>query len=133
MKPGITIVRAEEFMAAPVVLKDALYQLLREDKVEEFNRLRAGGEDCDLRGSDLRGLDLRRLDATGLDLRDCYLRQADLRGVDLSRADLEGASINGARISGAFFPRKLRADEIMMSLQHGTRMRYHCTGDCPES
>jgi uncharacterized protein YjbI with pentapeptide repeats len=120
-------------MAAPLVKEDALYQLLREDRVEEFNRQRAAGTACDLRGSDLRGLDLRKLEAAGLDLRGCYLRQADLRGVDLSTTLLEGASINGAKISGAYFPKGLRADEIIMSLQHGTRMRYQCSDDCRQA
>jgi uncharacterized protein YjbI with pentapeptide repeats len=110
-------------MTQPVERSDTLYQLLREDRAEEFNRLRAQGAACDLRGANLRGLDLRKLDAAGLDLRDCYLRQADLRGVDLSCARLEGASIKGAKISGAYFPRELPAAEIELSLQHGTRMR----------
>jgi uncharacterized protein YjbI with pentapeptide repeats len=47
-----------------------------------------------------------------------------LRGIDFSNARLEGASINGARISGAFFPAELSADEIMLSVNHGTHMRY---------
>lgn len=32
--------------------------------------------------------------------------------------------IAGARISGCFSPSRLEADEIVMSLNHGTRMRY---------
>ena len=55
---------------------------------------------------------------------DCYLRHADLRGVDFSQTRLQGASINGARISGTYFPPELSADEINLSLLHGTRMRY---------
>ena len=64
------------------------------------------------------------LDAAGIDFSNCYFRAADLRGIDFSNARLEGASINGAPISGAFFPAELSADEIMLSVNHGTHMRY---------
>jgi len=47
-----------------------------------------------------------------------------LPGIDFSNARLEGASINETRISGAFFPAELTADEVMLSANHGTRMRY---------
>ncbi len=103
---------------------DTMYQMLREGLVKEFNTRREAGEVCELRGSDLRGLDLRNLDTQGLDLRDCYLRHADLRGVDLTHAMLEGASISSAKISGTYFPPELTAEEITLSLVHGTRMRY---------
>ena len=108
----------------PEIKDDPMYQLLREGDVDEFNTRRAGGENCDLTGCDFRTLDLRKLHAKGLDLRNCYFRQADLRGVDLSGANMEGASINAAKISGAYFPPELSAEEIMLSLTHGTRMRY---------
>ena len=111
-------------MNTPVIKSDPLYQLLRDGHVEEFNQRHHGGESCDLVGADLRGLDLRKLDARGLDLTDCYLRQSDLRGVDLSQTILEGCSIGGAKISGAYFPKALSAEEINLSLLHGTRMRY---------
>ena len=66
----------------------------------------------------------RMVVADGLDLSDGYFRQADLRGVDLSKTKLLGASIHGAKISGVYFPIDLAAEEILMSLEHGTRMRY---------
>ncbi len=109
---------------SPQIPDDPMYRLLREGDVEEFNTRRSGGEECDLRNCDFRTLDLRKLDARGLDLHDCYFRQTDLRGVDLSEANLEGASINAAKISGAYFPHALTAEELMLSLTHGTRMRY---------
>jgi len=118
----------EPVMTKPLMKEDAMYQLLRQGKVEEFNTLKERGQGCDLTGSDLRGLDLRGLDARGLDLSGTYLRQADLRGLDLSGARLEGASINGAKISGAYFPPELSAEEISLSLLHGTRMRYRAPG-----
>ncbi|MDV3238465.1 MAG: pentapeptide repeat-containing protein [Gammaproteobacteria bacterium] len=108
----------------PVIKNDPLYQLLRTGKVEDFNRRRQAGEHCDLTHCDFRGLDLRGLQADGLDLSDSYFRQTDLRGVDLSTARLNGASIHGAKISGTYFPADLPADEILMSLEHGTRLRY---------
>ncbi len=108
----------------PKIIDSPLFRLLQEGKTEEFNRKRATGESCDLRGSDLRNADLRLLDATGLDFRDCYLHQADLRNVDFSRCQLQGASISGAKIAGTLFPVELSAEEITLSLLHGTRMRY---------
>ncbi len=108
----------------PQIKDDPMYRLLREGDIEEFNTRRAAGETCELVGCDLRTIDLRKLDARGLDFRDCYFRQADLRGVDLSQTNLEGASINAAKISGAYFPKELSAEEITLSLTHGTRMRY---------
>ena len=48
----------------------------------------------------------------------------DLRGLDLRQACMEGASIAHAQISGAYFPADLSADEILMSLNFGTRLRY---------
>lgn len=111
-------------MTNPEVRKDPMYMLLKEGKVEEFNRRRAAGESCDLRFTDLRGTDLRGLDAKDLDLANTYLRHADLRGLDFSRTNLEGASINSAKISGTYFPAALSADEITLSLVHGTRLRY---------
>ncbi len=111
-------------MAQPSMKDDPLYLLLRNGKIEEFNTLRQRGERCDLTAADLRGLDLRGLDADGLDLSDSYLRQADLRGLDLRHAKLEGASIHASKISGVYFPPELSAEEITLSLLHGTRLRY---------
>lgn len=106
---------------------DPLYILLREGKIEEFNTLRERGHACDLTYCDFRGLDLRGLNAKGLDFSHSYFRQADLRGVDFSETMLDGCSINGSKISGVLFPRELNADEITLSLLHGTRMRYNMT------
>jgi uncharacterized protein YjbI with pentapeptide repeats len=111
-------------MQSPEVKNDAMYLLLKEGHVEEFNRRRAAGESCDLQSADLRGADLRKLDARDLDLANAYLRHADLRGLDLTHANLEGASINSAKISGTYFPATLSAEEITLSLVHGTRLRY---------
>jgi len=111
-------------MTMPEIKEDPMNQLLREGPIEEFNRRRQAGEPCEAAGAYLRGADLRTLEAVGLDMRDCYLRQADLRGVDFSRTNLEGASIYCAKISGALFPPELTAEEINLSLVHGTRMRY---------
>ncbi|MDP1946011.1 MAG: pentapeptide repeat-containing protein [Nitrospirota bacterium] len=104
--------------------KDPMYLLLREGCITEFNAKKSSGEKVDLRGCDLRGLDLRGLDVDGLDLSDCYFRQSDLRTIDFRKARLEGASINASKISGAYFPVELTANEIELSLLHGTRMRY---------
>jgi len=109
----------------PVFSKDPLYQLLRVDNVKAFNIKREAGHSCDLRGVDLRALDLRGLNADGLDFTDAYLRDSDLRGIDFTTSCLEGASLRGAKISGAKFPCELTAEEIRLSVDLGTRMRYH--------
>jgi uncharacterized protein YjbI with pentapeptide repeats len=112
-------------MSAPLIKHDEpLYMLLREGEVDEFNRRKAAGEACDLTNCDFRGLDLREWDAGGLDLSGCYFRQADLRGLNLSSCQLQGASIHSAKISGVLFPARLAAEELSLSLLHGTRMRY---------
>lgn len=109
---------------APVIKEDPMYRLLREGKVDVFNAERARGRTCDLTRCDFRGLDLRGLNADGLDLSNAYFRQADLRGVNLSNARLVGASLHAAKIAGAYFPPELSAEELSLSLLHGTRMRY---------
>jgi len=103
---------------------DYLYCLLRDGHINSFNEARERGENTDLTQSNFRGIDLRELNAEGLDLSNCYFRSCDLRGIDFSNARLEGASIHAARISGAHFPSELSAEEINLSLTHGTRMRY---------
>ena len=108
----------------PVISDDPLYQLLRDGKVKDFNERRAAGETPDFSCLDFRGLDLRQMDAHGLDMSNGYFRQADLRGVDFSTTRLDGSSINAAKVSGTLFPRELDAEEITLSLLHGTRMRY---------
>ncbi len=111
-------------MLKPEVKTDPMVLLLKQGQTDEFNRRREAGESVDLRGADLRGADLRGLNVEGLDLGNAYLRHADLRGLDLSQINLEGASINSAKISGTYFPSTLSADEISLSLVHGTRLRY---------
>ncbi len=103
---------------------DVMYLMLRDGRIAEFNDKKATGAAIDLVNCDFRGLDLRGLAADGLDLSGAYFRQADLRGVDFSKCRLEGASIHATKISGTYFPVELSADEITLSLLHGTRMRY---------
>ena len=108
----------------PLTFDEPLYQLLRDGKVKEFNQRKAETGRAKLNDCDFRHLDLRGLDAAGVDFSNSYFRAADLRGIDFSQAHLEGASINGARISGVLFPAELRSEEILLSVDHGTRMRY---------
>jgi uncharacterized protein YjbI with pentapeptide repeats len=112
-------------MAEPIISDNSLYRLLRDGKVAEFNQRVAAGEKAELIGCDFRHINLKSINTVGLDFTNSYFRQADLRGVDFSNCvSMEGASIHGAKISGAFFPSDIRADEILLSLEHGTRMRY---------
>ncbi len=114
-------------MGQPQQLETLLYHLLRNENVGEFNLQKPQAGTINLRSADLRGLDLRQLEAQRIDFGDAYFRGADLRGLDLRETNLEGASIAHAQISGAYFPAQLGADEILLSLQFGTRMRYHPT------
>lgn len=100
-------------------------ELLQEERFEQFNALvdAAHGE-VDLTNAHLRAYDLRKCHLAKANLRGAYMRASDLRGVDLSHAQLEGASIKEAKVSGVAFPRNLPPAEIMMSLQHGTRIRH---------
>ena len=107
----------------PEIKNDALYQMLREGRCQEFNAQVGAGTPVDLTNADLRNVDLQGTDLCRANLRGAYLRGADLRGCDLSQADLEGASIHGAKIAGTLFPRDLSAHEIRMSYELGTRMR----------
>ena len=111
-------------MAAPIIKNDdPLYVLLRQGNISEFNQRLAAGENCDLTNGDFRSLELIGWEPLGLDLSGAYFRQADLRGVDLSGCKMAGASVHAAKISGVLFPKSLSAEEISLSLLHGTRMR----------
>jgi uncharacterized protein YjbI with pentapeptide repeats len=112
-------------MAEPIISDNSLYRLLRDGRVNEFNQRVFAGEKAELVGCDFRHINLKSINTIGLDFSNSYFRQADLRGVDFSHCvSLEGASIHGAKISGALFPSDIRADEILLSLEHGTRMRH---------
>jgi uncharacterized protein YjbI with pentapeptide repeats len=108
---------------APSISSDAMYQLLREGRIDEFNAKKQAGEYCNLKSCDFRSLDLQGIDAVGLDFRGAYFRMTDLRGIDFRGSLLDGASINGAKISGAYFPTEISAQELLLSLEHGTRLR----------
>ncbi|HBX57902.1 pentapeptide repeat-containing protein [Pseudomonas sp. UBA2684] len=111
-------------MSQPRQLDDPLYHLLHNDDIKGFNARKPRDVDIDLSGGDFRGLDLRALDAERINFSDAYFRGTDLRGLDLRDAQLEGASLAHAQISGAYFPAELTADEILMSVNFGTRLRY---------
>ncbi|VVN90603.1 pentapeptide repeat-containing protein [Pseudomonas fluorescens] len=111
-------------MSQPKFLDTPLYALLHKDDITGFNNERPKDAPVDMRGGDFRGLDLRELNAEDIDFTDAYFRSADLRGLDLRSACMEGASLAHAQISGAYFPPELTADEILMSVNFGTRLRY---------
>ncbi|MFF7710487.1 pentapeptide repeat-containing protein [Pseudomonas sp. NPDC007930] len=111
-------------MNQPKHIDSPLFTLLRHEDVQAFNREKTAHTPVDFRGGDFRGLDLRQLDAAQVDFSDAYFRSADLRGIDFRQSALEGASLAHAQISGAYFPVELSADEILMSVNFGTRLRY---------
>jgi uncharacterized protein YjbI with pentapeptide repeats len=112
-------------MTVPIISDDPLYRLLREGKMDEFNQRISAGEKAYLTACDFRHINLQGINAEGLDFSNSYFRQADLRGVDFTVcANFNGTSIHGAKISGTYFPAELRAEEILLSLNNGTRLRY---------
>lgn len=54
------------------------------------------------------------------------LHKDDIAGFNQERPQgpIEGASLAHAQISGAYFPVEVTADEILMSVNFGTRLRY---------
>ena len=102
---------------------DEAFRSLRAGDVQTFHRMIERRSVIDFTDADLRGTDFREVDLSKIVLRGAYLKDADLRGLDLRKVDLEGASIHNARIGGTFFSSDLSADEIALSVKHGTRMR----------
>ena len=109
----------------PVIKEEPLYQMLRQEDVDSFNASRDSLDNSEITGGDYRGRDLRRMNARGLDFSNAYFRNCDLSGIDFRETNLEGASLMDAKVSGVYFPEALRADEIRLSLDYGTRLRYH--------
>lgn len=111
-------------MTQPKLIASPLFTLVKEENIRAFNEEKRRAGPIDFTSGDFRGLDLRLLDAEGVNFSDAYFRSADLRGIDFRGACLEGASLAHAQISGAYFPPQLSADEILMSVNFGTRLRY---------
>lgn len=111
-------------MTKPVIKQDPLYKLLRNEDVAAFNEARDTMDTSELRSGDYRGRDLRNMNADGLDFSGAYFRNADLSGIDFRNTNLEGASLADAKVSGVYFPKALTAEEIRLSVDFGTRLRY---------
>ncbi len=111
-------------MSKPTISDDPLYQLLRSEQIREFNEQRDKLDASKLKSGDYRGRDLRNMNAEGLDFSDSYFRNTDLRGIDFRESNLAGASLIDAKVSGTYFPDTLSAEEIRLSLDTGTRLRY---------
>jgi uncharacterized protein YjbI with pentapeptide repeats len=111
-------------MSKPTISDDPLYQLLRNEDIKAFNEQRDSLDTSRLKSGDYRGRDLRNMNAVGLDFSDSYFRNTDLRGIDFRETNLQGASLIDAKVSGTYFPECLSAEEIRLSLDTGTRLRY---------
>ncbi|MBL4776052.1 MAG: pentapeptide repeat-containing protein [Mariprofundus sp.] len=103
---------------------DRINDLLRDEHIDEVNDIIAAGNAPSFSDTNLGGLNLSELNVQGLDFSNSRFCHADLRGLDLSTCNLRGASLKEARISGALFPNEISAQEIIMSLKYGTRIRY---------
>lgn len=111
-------------MKKPEIKTDPLYQLLRQEDIKGFNDQRDSLDSSELKSGDYRGRDLRNMNASGLDFSNSYFRNADLSGIDFRTTNLEGSSLLDAKLSGTYFPRELSPEEIRLSLDTGTRLRY---------
>ncbi|MGD9633783.1 MAG: pentapeptide repeat-containing protein [Pirellulales bacterium] len=111
-------------MPQPKFLDDPTFKALRLGDFAGFNREAAGKKVLDYSDTDLRGVDFRGVtEVNKLVVRGAYMRDADLRGLDLRNWDMEGCSLYHAKVSGAFFPANISAQEIITSVELGTRMR----------
>ena len=116
--------KAASGRGTPRFLEDEAYRSLRSGDVEAYHREIAGRETVDFCNVDFRGVDLRGAELQKVDLRGAYMRDADLRGLDLRSLDLEGCTLLHAKIGGAYFSSDLSPEEIRLSVEHGTRLRY---------
>jgi uncharacterized protein YjbI with pentapeptide repeats len=114
----------ESIMSRPKVLDDGMFELLRMGEIKKFNEKRDVSVEYDLSGTNLSRIDLRGLVTDNINFENAYFRMTDLRGIDFRDSKMEGASFAGANISGCYFPKELRSDEILFSLEQGTRVRY---------
>ncbi len=111
-------------MKKPVIKQDPLYQLLRNEDIDGFNAQRDKLDTSELKRGDYRGRDLRKMNAAGLDFSNSYFRNSDLSGIDFRKTNLEGSSLLDSKLSGVYFPDELSPEEIRLSKDTGTRMRY---------
>ena len=87
---------------AAIPIKEELIALLKNGKIEEFNRVRPEGK-IDLRWADLIRADLTGADLTGADLHGACLMGACLTRANLTRANLSWAILSEANLTGAIF------------------------------
>ena len=90
-------------ISEPVTTREKLIELLKAEKVSEFNALRGREslEEIDLRGTDFSGADFSGADFSRADLFGAKLIKANLWGANLSRARLIVANLGGANLHGA--------------------------------
>jgi uncharacterized protein YjbI with pentapeptide repeats len=107
-------------ISEPVTTREKLIELLKAEKVSEFNALRGREslEEIDLRGADFSRADFSRADFSRADLFGAKLIKANLWGANLSRAKLIVANLGGANLHRANLSRAnlLGADLIEANL-----------------
>jgi len=102
---------------------DPINMLLREGKIEEVNAALASGKVPSFSDTDFRSMDLTGLNTKNMDFSNSRFRLANLSGLDLSSCNLKGISLRDAKVSGVIFPEHIPANEIIMSIKYGTRLR----------
>jgi len=105
-------------------IRNKICRMLQDDRVEEVNAILADIENFSMAGANLRSANLRGLHVDGMDFSNAHLRSANLKGLDLRTCSLEGASMHSAQIAGTYFPDELSAEEILLSVTNGTRLRH---------
>lgn len=104
--------------------KNRFHSYSRNEEPERFNAETAAlPGPLDLEGCDLCIQDLRKSNLRTANLRNAYLKLAHPGGADLSEAQMDGASTHRSHLSEVFFPRNRPAQEILLPIEHGSRMR----------
>ena len=105
---------------------DPIYEALFQGDYRKYNQLMESHEGpIDLSFTNLSNVSLMRIHSISrVILTGARLKMSDLRGLDLSEHNLEGVSIQKCQISGTYFPPDISAQEILLSLETGTRLRH---------
>ena len=112
-------------MSQPRQLDNPLYSLIRNEQIAAFNAKSPKTRVCRPERRGFSRIDLRALDAQGINFSNAYFRGTDLRGLDLRSATTRRCQPGACADFRGLLPAELTADEILMSVNFGTRLRYN--------